>query len=149
MRASEDQRPPAIRVVEVHESPFVRGVFLVAGIIAFAIGVIGIFLPLLPTAPLIVLAAACFARAYRPFHEWLLAHRWFGPMLREWYHHRSVRYRTKVLAIAMMLVSFTGTIVFIVRPIWAKVLVAIFALAVAVLIYRLPSRDAPQKNGGA
>ena len=146
MRAPDDHRPPIARVVEVHGSPFVRGVFLVAGIIAFGIGVIGIFLPLLPTAPLIILAAACFARACRPFHEWLLAHRWFGPMLSEWYHHRSVRYRTKVLAIAMMLVSFTGTIVFIVRPLWAKVLLAIFALAVAVLIYRLPSRDAPPKN---
>ena len=125
----------------------VRGFFLVVGILALAIGVIGIFLPLLPTAPLIILAAACFARAYRPFHEWLLAHRWFGPMLREWYHHRSVRYRTKLLAIAMMLVSFTGTIVFIVRPVWAKVLLAVFALAVAVFIYRLPSRDGPPNSG--
>ena len=148
MRASEDQRPPNTRVVEVHGSPFVRGVFLVVGMIAFAIGVIGIFLPLLPTAPLIILAAACFARAYRPFHEWLLAHRWFGPMLSEWHHHRSVRYRNKVLAIVMMLVSFTGTIVFIVRPMWAKVLLAFFALTVAVFIYRLPSRDGPQKNEG-
>ena len=48
----------------------------------------------------------------------------------------------------MMLVSFTGTIVFIVRPMWAKVLLAVFALTVAVFIYRLPSRDGPQKNDG-
>ena len=147
MRPSEHQHPPAAQAVQVHGSPVVRGFFLVVGILALAIGVIGIFLPLLPTAPLVILAAACFARAYRPFHEWLLAHRWFGPMLREWYHHRSVRYRTKLLAIAMMLVSFTGTIVFIVRPVWAKVLLAVFALAVAVFIYRLPSRDGPPNSG--
>ena len=147
MRTSEHPQPHAAQAVHVHESPVVRGFFLVVGILALAIGVIGIFLPLLPTAPLIILAAACFARAYRPFHEWLLAHRWFGPMLREWYHHRSVRYRTKLLAIAMMLVSFTGTIVFIVRPVWAKILLAVFALAVAVLIYRLPSRDGPPNSG--
>ena len=147
MRTSEHPQPHAAQAVQVHGSPVVRGFFLVVGILALAIGVIGIFLPLLPTAPLVILAAACFARAYRPFHEWLLAHRWFGPMLREWYHHRSVRYRTKLLAIAMMLVSFTGTIVFIVRPVWAKVLLAVFALAVAVFIYRLPSRDGPPNSG--
>ena len=128
---------------QLHGSPIVRGFFLVAGVLAFALGIVGIFLPLLPTTPLIIVAAACFARAYRPFHEWLLAHRVFGPMLHEWYSHRSLPYRTKLLAIVMMLIGFGGSIIFFVRPAWAQLLAAVCARLLAIWLYRIPSRDGP------
>jgi len=131
--------------VEPHGSPVVRGLFLVAGTVAFALGVVGVFLPLLPATPLIILAAACFARAYRPFHEWMLGHRLIGPMLHEWYAHRSLPYRTKVVAIVTMLVSFGASIVLFVRPRWAQALLAACALLLAVFIYRIPSRDRPSR----
>jgi uncharacterized protein len=143
-----DQQRPQVAThqhPQLHGSPIVRGLFLVAGIMAFAVGIVGIFLPLLPTTPLIILAAACFARAYRPFHEWMLAHRWFGPMLREWYHHRSLPYRTKLIAIVTMIVGFGGSIVFFVRPAWAQALLAVCALLLAVMLYRIPSRDGPRR----
>jgi uncharacterized protein len=145
MTASREE--PRIRgpKVELHGSRLVRGLLLVAGVIALAVGIVGIFLPLLPTAPLVILAAACFARAYRPFHEWLLAHRWFGPMLREWYHHRSVPYRAKVFGLIAMLIGFGGSIVLFVRPAWLQVLCAVIALTLAALLYRLPSRDGPRR----
>lgn len=123
-----------------HGSPFVRGVFLVAGSLAFALAVAGVFLPLLPATPLLILAAACFARAYRPFHEWMLAHRWIGPPLRDWYLHRSLRPRVKWIAIVTMLVSFAISIVFFVNARWLQVLLAAFALALAALLWRIPSR---------
>jgi uncharacterized membrane protein YbaN (DUF454 family) len=128
---------------QLHGSPIVRGLFLVAGVMSFALGIVGIFLPLLPTTPLIILAAACFARAYRPLHEWMLAHRWFGPMLREWYRHRSLPYRTKLVAIVTMLIGFGGSILFFVRPARAQALFAVFALLLAIMLYRIPSRDGP------
>jgi len=66
---------------QLHGSPVVRALFFVAGITALGLGLAGIFLPVLPTTPLVLLAAGCFARSYRPFHEWLLAQRHFGPMI--------------------------------------------------------------------
>lgn len=120
-----------------------RWVVLVVGGLAFVTGVAGIFLPLLPATPLLILAAACFARAHRPFHEWMLRHRWIGPMLHEWYVHRSLPYRTKILAIATMLMSFGLSISFFVRPAWLKVLLALVALGLAVWLYRIPSRPRP------
>lgn len=124
-----------------HGSPVVRALFLVAGIASLALGIAGIFLPVLPTTPLVILAAGCFARSYRPFHEWLLAHRNFGPMLREWHEHRAIPYRTKLTAIAMMAAAMTGSIVFFVEPLWLEVLLAAFGVGLAVWMYRLPSRD--------
>jgi len=123
-----------------HGSPVVRAIFFVAGLAALALAVAGIFLPLLPTTPLVLLAAACFARSYRPFHEWMLAHRLFGPLLREWHEHRSIPYRTKLFAIGMMAVTLGASIVFFVEPPWLKAALAAFGVALGAWMYRLPSR---------
>jgi len=124
-----------------HGSPVVRALFFVAGVVALGFGVAGIFLPVLPTTPLVLLAAACFARSYRPFHEWLVAHRLFGPMVREWHEHRSIPYRTKLFAIGMMAGALTVSIVFFVDPPWLKAALAVFGVALGAWMYRLPSRN--------
>jgi uncharacterized protein len=126
-----------------HGSPVVRAAFFVVGASAFVAGAAGVVLPLLPATPFFILAAACFARAYRPFHEWMLAHRLIGPMLREWHHHRSIPYRTKMVAIVTMLLSFGSSIYFVVQPRWLQALLAIIALGLALWMYRIPSRDQP------
>lgn len=66
------------------------------------LGVIGVFLPLLPTTPFLLLALWCFARSSRRFHSWLLHHRWFGPSLRDWELHRVIPVRAKIVAITSM-----------------------------------------------
>jgi hypothetical protein len=123
-----------------HGSPIVRALFFVAGVAALGFAVAGIFLPVLPTTPLVLLAAACFARSYRPFHEWLIAHRLFGPILREWHEHHSIPYRTKIFAICMMAGALTVSIVFFVDPPWLKAVLAVFGVALGVYMYRLSSR---------
>ena len=121
----------------------VRILFNIAGGIALALGLLGIFLPLLPTTPFVLLAAACFARGSERFHQWLLANRTFGPMVNEWERHRSLPYRTKVTAIVLMSLTMAVSIVFFVRPLWLKVALALFGVALAVWMYRIPSRDRP------
>jgi len=124
-----------------HGSPIVRALFFLAGIVSLGFAVAGIFLPVLSTTPLVLLAAACFARSYRPFHEWLLAHRLFGPLVREWHEHRSIPYRTKLFAIGMMAGALTLSIVFFIDPPWLKAALAVFGVALGVYMYRLPSRN--------
>jgi len=123
-----------------HGSPVVRVLFFIAGLVSLGLGIAGAFLPVLPTTPLVLLAAACFARSYRPFHEWLIAHRLFGPMVREWHEHRSIPYRVKLTAITMMAVSLGASIVFFVEPAWLKAALAAFGVALGAWMYRLPSR---------
>jgi uncharacterized membrane protein YbaN (DUF454 family) len=124
-----------------HGSPVVRALFFVAGLLSFALAIAGVFLPVLPTTPLVLLAAACFARSYRPFHEWLVAHRLFGPMVREWHEHRSIPWRVKLTAIGMMAATLGASIVFFVEPSWLKALLAAFGVGLGAWMYRLPSRD--------
>jgi len=140
--AGEAQSEATNRRVREHDSPLVRGVLIAAGSACVALGVIGIFLPLLPTTPLMLLAAACFARSSRRFHDWLLANRTFGPLILEWERHRSIPRRTKLTAIALMSATLGVSIVFFVEPRWLQGLLAVFGVALAIWMYRIPSRDA-------
>lgn len=123
-----------------HGSPVVRALFLVAGVVSLSLGIAGAFLPVLPTTPLVLLAAACFARSYRPFHEWLIGHRLFGPIVKEWQEHRSIPRRTKAVAIATMAVTLGASIVLVVEPRWLKAALTALGVLLAVWLYRLPSR---------
>ena len=118
-----------------------RPAFLAAGFVFLAVGMAGVVLPVLPATPFILLAAACFARSSKRFHRWLLEHRAFGPMVREWEEHRSIPYRTKLFAIGLMAVSLATSIVLFVRPVWLQAALAIFGLVLAAWMYRIPSRD--------
>jgi len=131
---------PVSRVRE-HDSPLVRGLLIAAGAVCVVLGVIGIFLPLLPTTPLMLLAAACFARSSRRFHDWLLANRTFGPLIREWEKHRSIPRRTKLTAIGLMSLTLGISIVFFVRPTWLQALLGVFGVLLAIWLYRIPSRE--------
>lgn len=127
--------------VQLHRSRWMRGLYIAAGFSFVALGALGVFLPLLPTTPFMLLAAACFARGSHRFHDWLLAHRTFGPLIFEWRRHRSIPYRTKLTAIALMSVTLGASIVFFVRPLWLQWSLAAFGLALALWMYRIPSRD--------
>lgn len=127
--------------VHEHASPVVRWLLLVAGTVCVALGLIGLFLPVLPTTPFMLLAAACYARASKRFYYWLLSNRTFGPMIYEWRKHRSIPYRTKIGAIALMLATLTISVVFFVEPPWLKGVLAAMGIALAIWMYRLPSRD--------
>ncbi|MGE3773885.1 MAG: YbaN family protein [Gammaproteobacteria bacterium] len=130
-------RPPHRK----HHRLEVRLIFLSCGFACVALGIAGIFLPLLPTTPFMLLAAACFARSSERFHAWLLAHPLFGSTVREWEEHRSVRRRTKWIAILTMAITLTlSTVLFVpYRP--AQFALALFGVAMAVYMWRLPSRD--------
>ena len=115
--------------------------FLAAGFVCLGLAILGVFLPVLPATPFALLAAACFARASARFYSWVLNHRVFGPTVREWRRYRSIPYRIKLWAIALMAVSLGISIVFFVRPVWLQAALAVFGVLLATWLYSLPSRD--------
>ena len=80
------------------------GLYRLLGFVFLATGAAGIVLPVLPTTPFILLAAACFARSSEKWHAWLLANPTFGPMVRQWESQRCIQCRVKVTAILTMVV---------------------------------------------
>lgn len=132
----EPQRPaPGARV----RSAWMRGLLMAAGWVCVVLGLAGVFLPLLPTTPFLILAAACFARSSPRFHAWLLANRTFGPLIHQWEKSRTIPRRTKLIAIAMMVVTLGASIVFFVKPVALKLGLVVFGLALAIWLWRIPS----------
>lgn len=82
-----------------------RTLLLIAGSLALGLGVIGLVLPLLPTTPFVLLAAACFARANPAWEQWLLDHPRFGPNLRRWRERGAIARPAKRLALGLLLLS--------------------------------------------
>lgn len=74
------------------------------GFVFLVLGLVGVFLPLLPTTPFVLLAAACFAQSSERMHRWILANQTFGPMVRDWERKRCVSCRVKAVAIGSMAV---------------------------------------------
>jgi len=129
--------------VRKHSSPSVRAALVVAGSGFVVVGLAGIFLPVLPTTPFLLLAAACYARASRRFYNALLNNRLFGPAILEWRQHRAIAWRTKLTAISVLVLTLAISIVFFVHNPWLRLALAVFGLVLAAWLYRIPSRDAP------
>jgi hypothetical protein len=118
----------------------VRWLFLAAGHGFVGLGVLGAFLPLLPTTPFLLLAAACYARASVRFYNWLLNSRSFGPLIRDWRAHRAIRLRYKVLGAVLLVLTIGSTVVFFVPFPPAKLLVTASGLTTLRLLLTIPTR---------
>ena len=86
-------------------NPHIRRILFLTGVILTPIGIAGVILPLLPGVPVLILAAACFARSSPKFERWLLNHPKIGPGIIAWRERGAIPARTKFLAIAMMSIS--------------------------------------------
>lgn len=128
--------------LRLHDSRLVRRLFIVAGFACLLLGAAGVLLPVLPTTPFILLAAACFARGSAHFHGWLVEHHLTGPLIRDWYLHRSLPLRVKRWALLLMAVSF-GSSILVVKVVWLQVMLGFLGTVVAVVLWRIPARQAP------
>ena len=117
------------------------------GTLFLLLGLFGLFLPVLPTTPFLLLAAACFARSSRRIFNWLLNNPRFGPLIREWREYRAIPHRAKRIALVLIALSFGISITFFV-PGWpAKLAMGVGGLILMVWIARIPSLDAPGEEG--
>lgn len=118
-----------------------RVFWLGAGALALAVGLVGVVLPLLPTTPLVILAAFCFARGCLRCERWLLAHPRFGPLVRDWRRHRVIPRRARRLAYPMMLLGSVWG--WFAMPASIRWIPALTCAAVAAWMWRQPSVAPP------
>ena len=117
-----------------------RALWLLGGWLALVIGLIGIFLPLLPTTPFVLLAAWCFSRGSPRVERWLLEHPRLGPLVRDWHEHRAVPLPAKQFATVMMTIGSIGALFLLPIP-WSW-LPAVACTGAGIILWRLPTRQA-------
>ena len=115
-----------------------RWILLVLGLLLTALAAVGAFLPVLPTTPFLLLAAACFARSSPAFHRRLLANRVFGPYIAQWQHDHTIPREAKRKAYGLVVVTF-GISIALVGHLWLRWTLAGLAVALIVFLICLPT----------
>ncbi len=115
-----------------------RVLFLTLGFISLLLGIIGIFLPLLPTTPFALLAAYFFSKSSTQLHQWLLNQRSLGPLIRDWESYGVIRLRAKWMATVMIVVLFSYSLLFVPVALWIKGIVLASGLSILIFIWTRP-----------
>ena len=110
-----------------------RWLLIACGMLCVAVGVIGIFVPLLPTTSPLLLAAFCFARSSPRFYHWLLHNRVFGSYIKNYREGRGMPLRSKVVTLGLLWLTIGFSIIYI-APWWIKVLLLLIAVGVSIHI---------------
>lgn len=116
----------------------IKKVFLIiTGFVALILGILGIFLPLLPTTPLLLLAAACFFRSSDKLYHWITHHRVFGKYILCYQKYRAISLQSKIFTIVLLWSTISITILFFIEMFWLKLLLLVIAIGVTIHVLRL------------
>jgi uncharacterized membrane protein YbaN (DUF454 family) len=121
----------------VTRPPLRRLLLTLAGVLCVGLAVVGIFLPVLPTTPFLLLAAACFMRSSDRLYRWLTSHRWLGPYIRNYRDHRAITLRSKVLGLLLLWLTLGYSILWIVSALALRALLLLVGVGVTVHLLRL------------
>ena len=113
-----------------------RGTLVVLGTCFVGLGILGIFLPLLPTTPFFLLAVACYARSSRRFYDWMLNNRVFGSYIRNYREGRGIPLKVKVVTIAVLWGTIIYSAFFVVDELYWRVILLVIAVGVTIHILK-------------
>ena len=113
-----------------------RTLLITCGTISVALGALGLFLPLLPTTPFLLLAAACYARSSKKLYDWLLGNRWFGQYIRDYREGKGIPLKRAAVAIVLLWLTIGYTAVVAVSLWWVRLILLAIAGGVTVHVVR-------------
>jgi len=113
---------------------FFRFLLIIAGTIFLGFGIIGIFLPILPTTPFLLLAAACYARSSKRFYNWLMNNKWFGNYIKNYREGRGVPLKVKVFITSLLWITILASVFFIISNFLVEIILIIIAIGVTIHI---------------
>ena len=123
-----------------------RITLIIIGTISTGIGIVGIFLPILPTTPFFLLAAACYLRSSKRFHHWLLNNRFFGIYVKTYVEGKGMPLKLKILAIALIWIAIGVLVGFVVEGLVIRVILVLIHIGVTIHIILIRPRKGKGKN---
>ncbi|MBC7714767.1 MAG: YbaN family protein [Rhizobacter sp.] len=114
--------------------------YLILGHISLVLGIIGAFLPILPTTPFLLLAAFFYSQSSPKLHGWIINHKYFGPPLQDWQKRGVIGMKAKILATVMIALVLIFRIPVLNINLWIKIFAATVLTGVLVFIWTRPSK---------
>lgn len=133
-RKEEGQCGTGVNQTNKTSSRLLRGLLIAAGTLFVGLGVLGIFLPLLPTTPFLLLAAACYAKSSKRFYHWLLNNKWFGNYIKNYREKRGIPLKVKFASISLLWITILYSVLFIVHILFVKIILILIASGVTIHI---------------
>ena len=107
-----------------------RVLLIITGTICLVLGIIGIFIPLLPTTPFLLLSAAAYFRGSERLYNWLINHKYLGAYIRNFREFRAIPLQAKFFSVTLLLGTIGYCLFFLTLPLWAKILLGCIAIGV-------------------
>ena len=116
---------------------WVRILLIIVGTLSVGVGILGIFLPVLPTTPFLLLAAACWARSSQRFYDWLLNNRWFGSYIKNYLQKKGAPLKVKIVTIALLWITIGCSAALAVESLLVRLILILIAIGVSIHVLRL------------
>jgi hypothetical protein len=116
----------------------VKWILIFSGSICLGLGIIGIVLPVLPTTPFLLIAAALYARSSSRFYNWIIGNRWFGKYIKAYREGKGVSLKIKAGAITILWITVLVSVIFALQILWLRLLLIVIASLATVYISTLP-----------
>jgi uncharacterized protein len=117
--------------------PLIRALLIAVGALSLGLGVLGIFMPLLPTTPFLLLAAACFIRSSSRLYTWLITHPWFGDYIYYYQRYRAISLHVKVSSLVMLWLTIGYSVIWAIESWGVRALLIAIAVGVTTHLVRL------------
>jgi uncharacterized membrane protein YbaN (DUF454 family) len=114
-----------------------KWILIAAGTVFVGLGIIGIFLPILPTTPFLLLAAACYARSSKRFYDWLINNKWIGAYIKNYREDKGVPLKIKFFTISLLWITILFSVFLIIQVFWVRILLVIIAIGVTIHIFTI------------
>lgn len=118
-------------------SPVTRALLLILGLLSLGFGILGVFVPLLPTTPFLLLSAYCFIRSSDKLYNWLIGNKFLGHYIHNYIENRAIEPRVKWFTIALLWISILTSVFTLSVAIWIKVLLLMIAVGVTIHVLSL------------
>jgi uncharacterized membrane protein YbaN (DUF454 family) len=118
---------------------FKRGFFFVFGTLFLAFGGVGVFVPVLPTTPFLLISAACYYKSSERMHRWMLNNRWFGHYLKNYAEGKGLSLKAKLFTISLLWLLMIYSIFFVVSNLVVQLILLSIAIGVTAHLVRLPT----------
>ena len=109
-----------------------RWILIIIGSFFTGLGILGIFLPLLPTTPFLLLAAACYIRSSERFYNWLMNNKWLGNYIKNYLEGKGISLKSKVLSISLLWITIGYSVVFVVNIFPVRAILILIAIGVTI-----------------
>ena len=119
----------------------IKVLLIATGTFFIGVGIVGIFVPILPTTPFLLISAALYARSSKRFYNWLINNKIFGSYIKNYREGKGVPLKLKIITIALLWITIGYSAIFAIDIFWVRIILVIIAIGVTTHIIRIRPKD--------